>query len=248
MIAKGFANSGQDVPTAGTQWLQKYAQVPVERFLTTLALPGQVASLTSTNNFINFCKTVNLPLTNGAQVTGGSCNPAPMGFIPSKAAMPSSKFLFPKNTGTVAANTNFTVKMRIKNLETGNFVNAEENYFSAPQQLNAQGVIVGHSHVVIEKITSMTSTAVSDPTVFAFFKGLNSAASADGVLEAVVTGGLPAGVYKLSSINTAANHQPVLAPVAQHGSLDDVVYVSLTSCVQYIWGEVLMVFPQFTVQ
>ncbi|KJA29360.1 hypothetical protein HYPSUDRAFT_127584 [Hypholoma sublateritium FD-334 SS-4] len=208
VIAKGFANDGQDVPTA-----------------------GQVASLTSTNNFINFCKTVNLPLTNGEQVTGGSCNPAPMGSIPSKSVIPSSKFLFPKNTGTVAANTNFTVKMRIKNLATGNFVNAEENYFSAPQQLNAQGVIVGHSHVVIEKIASLTSTAVSDPTVFAFFKGLNSAASADGVLEAEVTGGLPAGVYKLSSINSAANHQPVLAPVAQHGSLDDVVYVSLTSCV-----------------
>ncbi len=160
---------------------------------------------------------------------------------------PRSSFS-PKNTGTVAANTNFTVKMRIKNLETGNFVNAEENYFSAPQQLNAQGVVVGHSHVVIEKIASMTSTTVSDPTVFAFFKGLNSAASANGVLEAVVTGGLPAGVYKLSSINTAANHQPVLAPVAQHGSLDDVVYVSLSPCVAYIWGEVLMVFRQFTVQ
>lgn len=158
-----------------------------------------------------------------------------MGSIPSKSAMPSSKFLFPKNTGTVAVNTNFTVKMRIKNLETGNFVNAEENYFSAPQQLNAQGVIVGHSHVVIEKVASLTSTAVSDPTVFAFFKGLNSAASADGVLEAEVTGGLPAGVYKLSSINSAANHQPVLAPVAQHGSLDDVVYVSLTCARYHLW-------------
>lgn len=117
--------------------------------------------------------------------------------------------------------------MAIKNLETGNFVNAQENYFSAPQQLNAQGVIRGHSHVVIEKVAALDSTTVLDPNVFAFFKGLNAAADANGILTATVDQGLPAGTYKLSSINTAANHQPVLVAVAQHGSLDDVVYVSL---------------------
>ncbi|KAF8203762.1 hypothetical protein BJ912DRAFT_1052556 [Pholiota molesta] len=203
VIAKGFANNGQDVPAA-----------------------GQVPSLTSTNNFINFCLTANQPLTNGAQVPGGSCNPAPMGSIPAKGSMPSSKFIFPKNGGTVAANTPFTIQMGIKNLETGNFVNANENYFAAPQQLNAQGIIRGHSHVVIEAIDALDSTTVLDPTVFAFFKGLNAAA-ANGVLTADVATGLPAGAYKLSSINTAANHQPVLAPVAQHGSLDDVVYFTV---------------------
>lgn len=186
---------------------------------------GQVASLTSTNNFINYCKTVNLPITNGAQVVGGSCNPAPMGSIPSKTLMPSSKFLFPKNGGVVAAKKKFTVKMGIKNLETGNFVNANQNYFSAPQQLNAKGIIRGHSHIVIEKLSALDATTVLDPTAFTFFKGLNDAA-ANGVLSADVDGGLPAGFYKISSINSAANHQPVLAPVAQHGSLDDAVYVS----------------------
>ncbi len=49
VIAKGFANDGQDVPAV-----------------------GQVASLTSTNNFINFCLTVaNTPITDGKQVTTG---------------------------------------------------------------------------------------------------------------------------------------------------------------------------------
>ncbi|EEB87736.1 hypothetical protein MPER_14809, partial [Moniliophthora perniciosa FA553] len=43
----GFANDGQDVPAA-----------------------GQVASITSTNNFINFCLTApNTLLTNGKQIT-----------------------------------------------------------------------------------------------------------------------------------------------------------------------------------
>ena len=116
--------------------------------------------------------------------------------------------------------------MAIRNLATGHFVNAEENYFAAPQQVNKQGLIVGHSHVVIEKLAAIDQITLTNPSKFAFFKGLNNAA-VNGVLSAEVTGGLPAGFYKLSSINTAANHQPVLVPIAQHGSLDDAVYVSL---------------------
>jgi len=205
VIATGFENNGQDVPEA-----------------------GQVASLTSSNNFINFCLTVpNLPITNGKQITTGSCNPAPIGAIPSTSNMPSSKFSFPPNFGTIKANQTFTITMNIQNLVTGNFVNAEENYFAAPQQLNAQGQILGHSHVVVEQLTSLTDATPSDPTKFAFFKGLNAAA-VNGQLTAVVTNGLAPGVYKLSSINTAANHQPAIVPVAQHGSLDDSVYFTVT--------------------
>ena len=52
LVQTGFEQDGQQVPTA-----------------------GQVASLTSKNNFINFCATVpSLPPTNGQQVKGGSCN------------------------------------------------------------------------------------------------------------------------------------------------------------------------------
>lgn len=111
-VASGFAQNGQETPTA-----------------------GQVASLTSVDNFINFCATVpNLPLTNGQQIVTGSCNPAIMGVIASQKNMPSSKFTFPQNFGTVQANTAFTISMAINNLETGNFVNADSNYFAAPQQ------------------------------------------------------------------------------------------------------------------
>lgn len=117
--------------------------------------------------------------------------------------------------------------MAIENLETGNFVNAAENYFSAPQQTNNQGIVRGHSHVVVQKLESLESTKVLDPEVFAFFKGLNGEAR-NGILTADVTDGLPAGFYRLASINTASNHQPILVAVAQHGSLDDVVYVSST--------------------
>lgn len=181
-------------------------------------------SITSTNNFINFCAGTGLNITNGQQIVGGSCNPAPMGIIAAQSNMPSSKFVVPTNGAVFAENQPFTIQMSVQNLETGFFVNPNENYFAAPQQVNSAGNIQGHSHVVIDFLDSMTQTTPTNPQRFAFFKGLNAAAS-NGVLNVDVSDGLPAGAYRLASINTAANHQPVLVAVAQHGSLDDMVYV-----------------------
>ena len=169
-----------------------------------------------------------LPITNGQQIKTGSCNPAPMGIIAATTNMPASKFVFPANNGKVAANQNFTIKMAISNLETGHFTNPASTFHMAPQQLNAAGLIKGHSHVVVEKISSLASTSLTDPTTFVFFKGINDAGN-NGVLSTPVTGGLPAGTYRLSTIVASANHQPALVAVAQRGSLDDVVYVSLLS-------------------
>ncbi|KAJ3858623.1 hypothetical protein EV359DRAFT_52025, partial [Lentinula novae-zelandiae] len=196
VIATGFLNNGQDVQEA-----------------------GQVASLTSNNNFINYCLTQgNLPITNGLQTTTGSCNPAPIGTIPSVQNMPSAKFASPANGDTIAANTEFTITMNINNLDTGNFVNANENYFAAPQQLSAQGQIIGHTHVVIEALSDLAQTTPTNPQQFAFFKGVNTAA-VNGAVTADVTSGVPAGAYRLCSINSSSNHQPVIVPIAQHGSL-----------------------------
>jgi len=183
--------------------------------------PQQVASLTSTNNFINFCE--GKTLTNGLQVKEGSCNGIVMGDIPSSSKMIGAKFAFPKNFDVVKAFQDFTVKLQINNLETGSFTNPNTNYYGAPQQLNSNGVIVGHTHIVINKISSFQDTTPADATTFAFFKGVDPPAN-NGISSVVVTGGLAAGSYRLCSINTAANHQPVLMPVAQHNSNDDCVY------------------------
>ena len=79
-------------------------------------------------------------------------------------------------------------------------------------------------------MTSLDSTDTLDPKVFAFFKGLNDAGN-NGVLSTDVAKGLPAGVYRISSIIAAANHQEALGPVAQRGSFNDVIYVrSNLSC------------------
>lgn len=192
---------------------------------------GEVPSLTSTNNFINFCATLpNLPITNGQQVKGGSCNPAPMGAIPSTSNMPSAKFVTPNNLAVLPANTTFQVILAVKGIETGFFVNADTNYFAAPQQTDpTSGQIQGHAHFVIEALQSLTQTTPTDPTKFAFFLGLNGKADAKGQLYANVTGGLPEGTYKMSTIMSAMNHQPVLVAVAQHGTLDDQIYFTVVA-------------------
>ena len=200
VVATGFASDGQANPEA-----------------------GQVASLTSENNFINFCATVpNKQITNGKQIQAGSCNPAPMGVIASSSNMPSAKFVFPKNGQTIGANKNFTLQMAIKHLNTGFFTNPDTTYFAAPQTVDDAGDITGHAHVVIEQLSALDQTDPTDPTKFVFFKGLNDKAK-NGILSAVVPGGLPKGVYRMASINSAANHQPALVAIAQHGTLDDMV-------------------------
>lgn len=78
-------------------------------------------------------------------------------------------------------------------------MNAQSNYYSAPQNTNGQGDIIGHSHFVIQQMKSLTDTSILDPTTFAFFKGVNGKA-VDGVLSEVVAGGLPDGSYKVSLV------------------------------------------------
>ena len=148
-----------------------------------------------------------------------------MGVLAPTTNMPSSKFVSPHNLGAVQANTTFQIVMAIRHIQTGHFTNPESTFLSAPQQMNLDNDIVGHSHVVIERLSSITSTVPSDPSTFVFFVGINTPADGQGNVSVNVTGGLPPGIYKLSSINSSANHAPVLVAVAQHGSLDDQVYV-----------------------
>ena len=198
-----FTQTGQETPTA-----------------------GQEASLTSTNNFINFCLLFpDKQKTNGQQIKEGSCNQTPMGVIAAQSKMPSAKFQNPANGGTLAANTDFTIQLAINNLETGHFTNPTTTFHMAPQVVNDAGIIKGHSHVVIEQLTSLDQKTPTDPTKFVFFKGLNDVAK-NGVLTTTVDGGLPAGTYRIATINSSANHQPALVAVAQRGALDDMAYVS----------------------
>ncbi|KAK1234597.1 hypothetical protein PQX77_002198 [Marasmius sp. AFHP31] len=201
----------------------------VEEPLGTEATTGTYAtSLTSSNNFINFCATVNLQFTNGKQIEESSCNAAPMGIIPSINHIPSLKFQFPLNGAVLAINDPFTIRLGVNNLATGNSVNSQTNYLAAPQQVDSSGLVLGHTAIVIEKLETLNQTAPTNPSIFDFFMAAINQLT-NGFHGFNVTNGLPAGSYRLSSITTDANHHPIMVPLLQHGSIDDAVYVSVIS-------------------
>lgn len=109
-------------------------------------------------------------------------------------------------------------------MDTGNFVNVRENYLAAPQQLNRDGLIMGHVGVVAEVLTSLNQTEPTDPSHLAFFVRMTNKA-VNGMLSAEILGGLPPGTYRISSLISAANYQPVLTPKPFMTAIDDVIYV-----------------------
>lgn len=145
-----------------------------------------------------------------------------MGDIPAKTAMVSSMITFPEfGSSSIQSDTTFNITVQMSNLAAGSFTNADATYYAAPQQLK-NGLVVGHTHVTVQDMgKSLNPTTAMDPTQFAFFKGINDAGDGQGLLSATVTGGLPAGNYRVCTMASASNHQAVLMPVAQRGTADD---------------------------
>ncbi len=127
----------------------------------------------------------------------------------------------PQTGDQVPADTTFNISVQTTHLNAGFFVNPTTNYYTAPQDLDENGDIIGHCHITVQDIGALKSTTPPDPTAFAFFKGIDDAGNGKGLLQAVVTGGLPAGVYRVCTMIAARNHQPVNMPVAQRGAQDD---------------------------
>jgi hypothetical protein len=153
-----------------------------------------------------------------------------MGDIPAKTNMVSSTIIFPPTQAgaAVQSDTTFNITVQMANIKAGYFTNADATYYAAPQFLQG-GNIVGHTHVTVQDMgKSLNPTQALDATQFAFFKGINDAGNGQGLLQAVVTGGLPAGNYRVCTMASASNHQPVLMPVAQRGTADD--------CTKFIVG------------
>jgi len=152
-----------------------------------------------------------------------------MGNIPASTDMVSTVILSPTPGQDLAANTPFNITVQVNNLQAGSFTNAASTYYSAPQDLSG-GKIVGHTHVTVQDLGgTLTPTNAPDASVFAFFKGINDVGNGAGLLSAAVTAGLPAGFYRVCTMASASNHQPVLMPVAQRGAQDD--------CTKFTVGE-----------
>lgn len=175
---------------------------------------GQVASATDAANFINFC--AGKTLTNGLQNKAGSCNGIVMGQIPSQQNMVSTVITNPQNGEDIPPNQTFSFSASAINMVFGAFTNAQATYYSAPQALDPKsGNIIGHLHFTVQSMSAANVKTPLDPKTFAFFKGVNDAGDNKGDLTAVVKGGLDAGTYRVCTLTSAANHQPVLMPVAQ---------------------------------
>ncbi|KAI7916278.1 hypothetical protein M9X92_007979 [Pyricularia oryzae] len=189
---------------------------------------AQAQSDVSQNNFINFC--AGQTLTNGLQLVDGSCNGIPMGQIPSKQNMVASVIINPKMGDNIPEGQDFQIQVQTINLQAGSFTNAVATYYTAPQKLNGQGQIIGHTHVTVQDLgNSLNPTQPPDPTQFAFFKGIDDAGNGQGLLAATVEGGLPAGNYRVCTLTSGSNHQPVIMPVAQRGSQDDCQKFTVTA-------------------
>ena len=185
-------------------------------------------SLSDPANFINFC--TGKTLTNGLQVKTGSCNGIVMGNVPSTDNMISSIITFPGPGDTIAANQDFNISVQTQGLAAGSFTNADTTYYSAPQDLDSSGQIIGHTHVTVQDMNNnLAATTPPDPTTFTFFKGINDAGNGNGLLQAAVAGGLPAGSYRVCTMTSSSNHQPVLMPVAQRGAQDDCQKFTVTA-------------------
>ncbi|CAG8445595.1 8134_t:CDS:1 [Acaulospora morrowiae] len=161
----------------------------------------------------------------GTQIKAGFCSSQTFGEIPSASHMVSTRILFPRNGEVLRSNKNFTAKVKSIHLNTGFFSDPLTDYYDLPQQLGDNGFIKGHSHIVIQALEGRND--VPDPTVFAFFKGLNDPADGSGVLCQVVgtkaQPGLPRGFYRMCTMSSSFTHQPLIMPVAQRGSQDDCI-------------------------
>lgn len=193
---------------------------------------GQAPSLISKNNFINFCisrfgKVGGAIIMNGKQLTDKpACNGVVMGMVPDKNHMPACKFIQPTNLEVVPANKDLRVVLALRNLIVGVFTNPKKTYLDAPVQIDPETKnVLGHTHIVAQSIDSLNSTAIPDPSLFFFFKGIDEAAE-NGKVSVVIDKGLPKGFWRLSTINTAANHQPISSPIAQRSIYDDIIYIT----------------------
>jgi transcription initiation factor TFIID subunit 15 len=142
--------------------------------------------------------------------------------------MPSSLITSPENNQDLAENTTFQITVNTINMDLGHFTNAKTTYYSAPTFLDNNGNVIGHTHVTVQDLGgSFNPTAPLDPTVFAFFLGINTPADAQNNVFANVTGGLPSGFYRVCTMVANANHSPLQMPVAQRGAQDDCKYFSV---------------------
>ena len=71
------------------------------------------------------------------------------------------------------------------------------------------------SQVTVQDLGSAKPTNTADARDFVFFKGVDDDGNGAGELTVNVANGLPPGFYRICTMSSAQNHQPVIMPKAQ---------------------------------
>ncbi|CAG8801055.1 7445_t:CDS:1, partial [Racocetra persica] len=162
----------------------------------------------------------------GTQLLTGFCSSLIQGQIPSVEHMVSALIINPTYGQKIEANTPFTIEVKVKNLETGFSSEQTTEFYTSPQELNDEGIIKGHSHIVIQKLND---EEVPDATTFAYFQGLNDEANNDVLSTTVELGLFEPGLYRLCTMCSSFSHQPVIMPREQRGAQDDCIRFEVIS-------------------
>ncbi|KAJ3295881.1 hypothetical protein HK104_002221 [Borealophlyctis nickersoniae] len=175
-------------------------------------------------------------LRDGSQNRDGSCSPTVMGDIPRFDRMVSTLIVSPQDGVTMRVNQPFNITVDVSNMQLGAFDDPLKEYYLTPQTLNRDGKIIGHIHVVAQKMSGRNNAnRALDPRTFAFFKGLDQAPFGNGrKLTVAVTNkntGQPGlqepGKYRICSMTGGRSHAPTVMPVAQRGAQDDCIRINI---------------------
>jgi hypothetical protein len=167
---------------------------------------------------------VDLERANGTQNRNGSCSLAVLGAIPSVERLVSTLVLEPLDGTIFLTGEDILVRIKSSNMDFGNFDDPNSEYYTGPQTLSSEGLILGHTHIVVEKIVD--ATTFPNPASPVFFRGFDGE-TVDGELSTSINAALLSesgpGVYRLCTITTSQSHRPVLMPIARRGAVDDCI-------------------------
>jgi hypothetical protein len=167
-----------------------------------------------------------LPKGDGTQQNKtGYCSNVEVGSIPSADLMVSTLITSPEDDSVIPLGTPFTVKYDILNMELGHYSDPSKEFQSEPQKLNDKGLVMGHSHVTIQKIGESKNEPLKAPDArqLTFFKELDLKSTDGRTLTLEVPGINKSGLYRLCSLTSSRTHQPVHMPLARRGSQDDCI-------------------------
>ncbi len=154
---------------------------------------------------MNFCS--GKQTTNGMQIMSGSCHGIPMSKIPATKNMISAMITNPQPGDKVTSDTTFKISVQTVHLNAGFFVNPTTNYYTAPQQLDDNGDIIGHCHVTVQDIGALKSTTPPGPRRESYLD-----ASKKNSVTAAATNNKP-------STSPPVKHKTQLAPEAMNLTL-----------------------------